>query len=381
MMTVLDRDPCAGDKRERVPATRLWLPRRVLVTPGALGWAHGRAMVRRAAALGREVVELRSDRLPSLTDDSPRQLYREAKSTLAVIVASPSRRRPQPIPPSADWRFDLAQGCPAHCHYCYLAGSLKGPPVTRVYANLPEILAELPALVGAGTVTSRSSARTQEGTTFEASCYTDPLGIEHLTGSLAATVRHFGAWQAPVQLRLTTKFDAVDPLLGIEHNRRTRVRFSVNAAPLSRQLEGGTAPLPARLAAMRRLALAGYPVGLTVAPIMPVDGWREAYEAFRRRRGGPCGRACARSHGRVHHPPLHQHLQRGPARLVPGQPARDGQGSPCPEDDQVRLDQACLSSCHDAGAARLSRGGARPQAALGAPSLLDLIRSLWAGPS
>jgi spore photoproduct lyase len=28
---------------------------------------------------------------------------------------------------------------------------------------------------------------------------------------------------------------------------------------------------------MRRLALAGYPVGLTVAPIMPVEGWRERY--------------------------------------------------------------------------------------------------------
>jgi spore photoproduct lyase len=46
------------------------------------------------------------------------------------------------------------------------------------------------------------------------------------------------------------------------------------------RLEGGTAPLPARLAALRRVALAGYPVGLTVAPIMPVDGWREAYDAL-----------------------------------------------------------------------------------------------------
>jgi spore photoproduct lyase len=32
-----------------------------------------------------------------------------------------------------------------------------------------------------------------------------------------------------------------------------------------------------RIAALRSLALAGYPVGLTVAPIMPVDGWREQY--------------------------------------------------------------------------------------------------------
>jgi spore photoproduct lyase len=32
-----------------------------------------------------------------------------------------------------------------------------------------------------------------------------------------------------------------------------------------------------RLAAMRRLALAGYPVGLTIAPIMPMLDWREHY--------------------------------------------------------------------------------------------------------
>jgi spore photoproduct lyase len=42
-------------------------------------------------------------------------------------------------------------------------------------------------------------------------------------------------------------------------------------------MEGGTAPVPHRLAALRRLALDGYPVGLTVAPIMPLPGWREHY--------------------------------------------------------------------------------------------------------
>ena len=29
-------------------------------------------------------------------------------------------------------------------------------------------------------------------TTFEVSCYTDPLGIEHLTGGLAERIRRFG---------------------------------------------------------------------------------------------------------------------------------------------------------------------------------------------
>jgi spore photoproduct lyase len=205
----------------------------------------------------------------------------DAKSTLAIVISPPSKRKLQPIPPSADWRFDLAEGCPAHCQYCYLAGSLSGPPVTRVYANIEEILDGLSDYVGRGHITSASQARADEGTTYEASCYTDPLGIEHLTGSLAKAISHFAAWQAPVQLRFTTKYDNLDSLLTIAHNNHTRIRFSVNSAPVAR-FEGGTAGMPARLDGMRRAALAGYPVGLTIAPIMPEGNWRKAYKLLLR---------------------------------------------------------------------------------------------------
>ena len=254
-----------------------WRPKRVLITRSARDHAHGRAIAERAAALGSAVIELKNDRVAGfLAGDTPREEYRLAKSTLAVVVAPPSKRRLQPIPPSADWRFDLAEGCPAHCQYCYLAGSLAGPPVTRVYANLDEILAGLSAYVGEGRVTSTSANRADEGTTFEASCYTDPLGIEHLTGSLAETVRFFGTWDASVQLRFTTKFADVGPLIGLAHNRRVRVRFSVNAPALIR-FEGGTSPLAARIEALGRLARDGYRVGLTVAPIQIFEGWQEGY--------------------------------------------------------------------------------------------------------
>ena len=261
--------------------SRLWVPRRAYVTRAALGHAHGRAMAERAASFGAEVIELKGDRLVGLPKAAdPRRAYADAKATLAITVASPAKRRLQPIPPSADWRFDLAEGCPAHCQYCYLAGSLSGPPIVRAYGNLEEILAGLDSGLGQGAVTSRNADRAGEGTTFESSCYTDPLGIEHVTGSLAEAIRFFGSWDAPVQLRWTTKYDAVDPLLALPHAGRTRVRFSVNAEPVARKLEGGVAPLPSRLAAMGRTARAGYPVGLTIAPIMPVEGWREAYGAL-----------------------------------------------------------------------------------------------------
>ncbi|RKS77904.1 spore photoproduct lyase [Motilibacter peucedani] len=259
--------------------TVTWTPKRAYVTASAYDEPHGRAILARLEAAGVPDIEvLRGDRLPSLRGATERETYARAKSTLAVVTSAATVRKPVPIPPSADWSFPLAQGCPGHCQYCYLAGSLTGPPVTRVYADLPRILAGLDEVVGHGEVTSGTAERGHEGTTFEASCYTDPLAIEHLTGSLAATVEHFGThqWAGPVQLRLTTKYDAVEGLLGLDHRGRTRIRASVNVADVER-FEGGTARVVSRYAALRSLALAGYPVGLTIAPIMPVEDWRAAY--------------------------------------------------------------------------------------------------------
>jgi spore photoproduct lyase len=261
-------------------STRLWTPRHVVVTRSAAERPHTAEILRRVAAAGVDDVEfLRGDRITGLRGADERATYARAKATLAVVVSPPSKRKLQPIPPSADWRVDLAEGCPAHCQYCYLAGSLAGPPVTRVYADLDEILAGLDAYVGTGHVTSGTEARGHEGTTFEASCYTDPLALEHLTGGLATAIEHFGTheWPGPVQLRATTKFDDVAGLLELKHAGRTRLRFSVNAASVARRFEGATAPVPQRVAALAAVAAAGYPVGLTIAPIMPGEGWREEY--------------------------------------------------------------------------------------------------------
>jgi len=262
----------AGLAPPAAPARR-WTPKRVVVTPAALDHPHGRQIVRRVEALGIDVERLAANRLTGVRGADERQTYALAKATMAVVVSPPSRRRLQPIAPSADWRFDLAEGCPAHCQYCYLAGSLSGPPVTRVYADLDEILGGLAPYVGEGTAKRRPA----EGTTFEASCYTDPLALEHLTGSWRRAVEHFGAWEAPVQLRWTTKYDDVASFVGLPHAGRTRVRFSVNALPVTTRMEGGTSRVEDRLAALRRLAVDGYPVGLTIAPIMPLPDWRAHY--------------------------------------------------------------------------------------------------------
>jgi spore photoproduct lyase len=250
---------------------RLWMPERVVFTAAALAEPWGEQILARVRSLNLPVEELKSNRLTGLRGDSDRETYDISKRTLAVVTAPPSSFKLSPIPPSADWQFHLAEGCPAHCQYCYLAGSLSGPPVIRVFANLPQILDNLAAYERPGSLT-----------TFEVSCYTDPLGIEHLTGSLAECIRYFGT-RPDTQLRWVSKFDAVDELLSLPHNNRVRCRMSVNAAPVSGRFEGGTASVTSRLEALRRLAMprekggGGYPVGLVIAPIMPIEDWESHY--------------------------------------------------------------------------------------------------------
>jgi spore photoproduct lyase len=261
---------------------KLWTPRYVQITAAAAEQPHTTEILRRLEQAGVDDVRmLRSNRLVDLKAGSDREVYARAKATMAVVVAPPSAITPQPIPPSADWRVDLARGCPAHCQYCYLAGSLAGPPVTRVYANLDDVLAGIGTHVGRGTVTTGTAARGHEGTTFELSCYTDPLALEHLTGSLAEAIERVGTGTyGDASVRFTTKFDGVDDLVTLSHGRRTRMRISVNSDDVAGRFEGGTATVQARIGALRTMAEAGYPVGLTVAPIMPIGDWRAAYTSL-----------------------------------------------------------------------------------------------------
>ncbi|RTQ49012.1 radical SAM protein [Hymenobacter gummosus] len=247
------------------------MPKRVVFTPDALDEPFGQQILARVTALDLEVELLKSNRLSGLRGPDARDTYRRAKSTLAVVKAPPGALRLQPTPPSADWQMNLAEGCPAHCQYCYLAGSLSGPPVVRAFANLPALLQNTAGYEQPGRRTS-----------FEVSCYTDVLGIEHLTGSLAECIRYFGEREG-AHLRFVSKYDHVDSLLALPHHGRTRARISLNAEPVARKLEAGTASIEARLRALRQLALpreqggGGYPVGVVLAPIMPIPDWRQEY--------------------------------------------------------------------------------------------------------
>ena len=124
-------------------------------------------------------------------------------------------------------------------------------------------------------MTSRSAERAHEGTTFELSCYTDPLGLEPLSGSLAVAIGRVGAgvYGPEASLRFTTKYDGVAGLLGLEHARRTRVRFSLMPEATAKLLDIRTSPVAERLAAIDDFVEAGYEVHVNLSPVVVEDGW------------------------------------------------------------------------------------------------------------
>ena len=56
-----------------------------------------------------------------------------------------------------------------------------------------------------------------------------------------------------MHLRWVTKYSQVDGLLQVPHQHNTRPRFSLNTDFISRRLEGGTASVNKRLAAVRKM--------------------------------------------------------------------------------------------------------------------------------
>lgn len=124
-----------------------------------------------------------------------------------------------------------------------------------------------------------------------------------------------------MQLRSTTKFDAVAPFVAIPHNGRTRVRFSVNARTIARRFEGGTASLDDRLYALA-----------TLAPIMPLPNWRDEYDEL-----------CPRSERRVDHASFHAGFERRALELVSRAPAGDGRSDSLAKAHEIRFAQIRLS--------------------------------------
>lgn len=247
-------------------ATGLFIPELVFFEPSALNYPKGERIMEWVKAQNIPYRMTTShNRITNLPGETESEQYKIAKRTLVVglrktLTFDQSK-------PSADYAIPIATGCMGHCHYCYLQTTLGAKPYIRVYVNTGDVIDAAKRYI---------EERAPEITTFEAACTSDPLGLEHITGSLEELI-NFMAEEPLGRLRFVTKFQHVEPLLSLQHKGHTRIRFSINADYVIRNFEPATSRFEERIEAAGKVARAGYPLGFIIAPIIWYDGWEEGY--------------------------------------------------------------------------------------------------------
>ena len=242
-----------------------FIPERAFIDEDALAYPLTQEIRDRLRDLRVPVRVLSARQRPDIPGSSPTAVYSQSKKTLVVRVRKEGEF--QTCKPSAHYQIPLVSSCPGLCEYCYLQATLGPRPYVRVYANLEEVLSASQRL---------ATRREPEVTVFEGSATSDPLAVEHITGSLRRTIEFLGD-KDKSRFKFVTKFSDVEPLLGAAHGGNTTVRFSVNAHHVIRTFEHGTAGLDERLQAMKKVREDRYPVGIMVGPVIRFAGWEDGY--------------------------------------------------------------------------------------------------------
>jgi spore photoproduct lyase len=167
----------------------------------------------------------------------------------------------------SDWLVPYtSSGCKAMCLYCYLVCNYNKCAYLRLFVNREQMLDRL----------LKKAAAASTPQTFEIGSNSDLVLENAITDNLRDTIERFGC-EGRGYLTFPTKFDMVDPLLGLDHRGKTIFRMSVNPQEIIRCIELGTSPLQARIQALNNMADAGYPVGLLIAPVILLPDWKRLY--------------------------------------------------------------------------------------------------------
>lgn len=245
---------------------QIWIPDRVYFEPSAKETTVGKRILQFCQENNIPVLQTTShNQVRDLPGKDEKAKYAAAKKTL--IVGTKRSMKLEVCKPSAHYQFSLMTNCPGSCEYCYLFTTQGSKPYVRVYVNTEELFE---------TIDRYIEKRLPHATMFEAASTGDPLGVEHITGTLKETIEHFGGLEKG-RLRIVTKYSNVDSLLTARHNGHTRFRFSINSNHVIKNFEHNVDSLEERLRAAEKIAKAGYPLGFIIAPIFLHENWRKGY--------------------------------------------------------------------------------------------------------
>ena len=160
-----------------------------------------------------------------------------------------------------------SSGCTASCLYCYLVCHYNKCSYLRLFVNREQMLSK---------IIKTADSSTEKELTFEIGSNSDLILENTITGNLPWTIQNFAKSKHGF-LTFPTKFDMIDPIIGISGIEKVIVRMSVNPESIINAVEFGTSRLNNRIRAINKLKDAGYKVGILIAPVIFVDNWKNLY--------------------------------------------------------------------------------------------------------
>ena len=157
--------------------------------------------------------------------------------------------------------------CSYDCQYCFLQ-SYANISYISIYANTDKLLSEIK-----NKTDKLKNVHWRIGTGE----YTDSLALDHLTELTKTLVPFFSKIQNAT-LELKTKSAMIQNLLELDPKESTVVSWSLNPEELISQIEQGTASLPQRISAAKKVSENGYDVGFHFDPLIWYDGWEKGYK-------------------------------------------------------------------------------------------------------
>jgi len=157
--------------------------------------------------------------------------------------------------------LNIGFGCIYECSYCFLQGYTNAPGIV-IPTNIEDFLS-------AAEVFIKKQNRLVRLGTGE---FTDSLALDYLTGFSKILVPFFAKFNN-VLFELKTKSSNINNLLGLVHNGRTVVSWSLNPQSLIKSDELGSSDLNSRIASARRCVEDGYLVAFHFDPILYSRDW------------------------------------------------------------------------------------------------------------
>lgn len=156
--------------------------------------------------------------------------------------------------------------------YCYLVCNYNKCAYLRLFVNREQMLDKI----------IKTAEKSEKELTFEIGSNSDLILENTITNNLVWTINNFVNTKKGY-LTFPTKFDMVDELLPLNHQKRIIVRMSLNPEEIINKVEFGTSRLKNRIEAINKLAEADYKIGILIAPIVLVDNWKKIYEELIKR--------------------------------------------------------------------------------------------------